>query len=209
MCGILLRARLASLSRSHADWRGRTHRLRTTCPRDNMCHFSVDQLAWAAMQAPVVPSGPHLAYWDSKDEALVNARGMQVCCSPSHAHRLRPSMRPAFVCSAVYIDCLDQPGAATTDSEGHKQLTAQQDKFPEQLCISRMKQQQVFKVTLSKVHKSVLTTAYPKPIQFEGCQHCRCTTTGALWMSTKRCRQSASTSSLAAWPPTTEPPPER
>ncbi len=30
------------------------------------------------MQAPVVPSGPHLAYWDSKDETLVNARGMQV-----------------------------------------------------------------------------------------------------------------------------------
>lgn len=30
------------------------------------------------MQAPLVPSGPHLAYWDSKDEALVNARGMQV-----------------------------------------------------------------------------------------------------------------------------------
>ena len=25
-----------------------------------------------------MPSGPHLAYWDSKDETLVNARGMQV-----------------------------------------------------------------------------------------------------------------------------------
>ncbi len=28
----------------------------------------------------MVPSGPHLAYWDSKDQALVNARGMQVGC---------------------------------------------------------------------------------------------------------------------------------
>ena len=27
-----------------------------------------------------MPSGPHLAYWDSKDETLVNARGMQVGC---------------------------------------------------------------------------------------------------------------------------------
>lgn len=27
-----------------------------------------------------MPSGPHLAYWDSKDQALVNARGMQVGC---------------------------------------------------------------------------------------------------------------------------------
>ena len=29
-------------------------------------------------QAPVIPAGSHLDYWDSKDEALVSARNMEV-----------------------------------------------------------------------------------------------------------------------------------
>ncbi len=31
-----------------------------------------------AVQAPVIPAGSHLDYWDSKDEALVSARNMEV-----------------------------------------------------------------------------------------------------------------------------------
>lgn len=46
-----------------------------------MPHILVDSQideAGVRMQAPVIPAGSHLDYWDSKDEALVNARGMEV-----------------------------------------------------------------------------------------------------------------------------------
>lgn len=33
---------------------------------------------WVVHQAPVVPDGSHLHYWDSDAAALVNQRGMEI-----------------------------------------------------------------------------------------------------------------------------------